>query len=80
MKGRLNKAQLMRSTDHWKGRVIDASIVRLVVGFLGAIALCCVAGLVYLQAVGQQPSPALSSAASGAIGALVGILASQKGR
>lgn len=59
---------------------MQSDVIRLVIGFLGSVALLCVGGMVYLAAVGREVPSALVSTAAGSCGALAGILAAQKDR
>jgi hypothetical protein len=54
---------------------VDVLVHRIVVIALAVIALLCVGGQIYLEAVDKQPSVVLASTLTGCIGALVGILA-----
>lgn len=57
---------------------MDVSIIRMVVIALGIIACLCVGGMVILAHHNQDTPQALSLIATGAVTALVGILASPR--
>lgn len=54
---------------------MDVGLYRLVIGILGVLGGLCLVGIVYLSAIGRDASAGpLVAIASGAIGALVGLL------
>lgn len=53
---------------------MDAFTLRLAVGLLGAIALLCVGGIIWLEAVGQQTPHILATLGAASLGAVAGLL------